>query len=243
MMYLCLDFGNTLQKAAVMADSEIMEFFSKAKITVEDLKKLYYSYVIQGTILSSVVNVDDEVIDFLQKQSDFIQLSYQTPLPIQIRLEHPERTGADLIAACVGARHIANQQNILIIQAGTCITHQWLTAEGVFEGGSISPGIAMRFKSLHQYTAKLPLITKKPIQKIMGKNTEEAILAGVIYGVSAEINQIIQYYRHIDVKMLCFLCGGDANFLENYIKFPIFANSNLVLKGLNYILDYHFEKQ
>jgi len=239
-MNLCLDFGNSLQKYAVFKSAEMIAVKTQKEFSVGDLQKVYQTFPIRRTILSSVIHTPPEILSFLKRQQNFKLLSAQLKLPLKIAVEYPEKVGSDLLAAAVGAWSLNSETSCLIIQAGTCITHQWVQ-QGVYEGGSISPGLEMRFKALSQFTAKLPEISKKPVEQITGKNTEQAILSGVIYGVAAEINALIQHYKSLDVNMLCVFCGGDIMFLENYIKFPIFADSNLVFKGLNYILNYQFE--
>ena len=239
-MNLCLDFGNSLQKYAVFESAEIIARKTKKKISINDLQEVYQTFSIRRTILASVIDTPHEILSFLEQQPNFKLLSSKLKLPLKIAVDYPEKVGSDLLAAATGAWSMKPDAPCLIIQAGTCITHQWVQ-NGVYEGGSISPGVAMRFKALSNFTAKLPEISKQPVEQITGKNTEQAILSGVIYGVAAEINALIQYYKNLDVNTLCFICGGDAIFLENYINFPIFANSNLVFKGLNYILNYQFE--
>jgi len=172
----------------------------------------------------------------------FIILSAETPLPIQNAYKTKLTLGYDRIADAVGAYSMFPGVNVLIIDAGTAITIDLLTAEGEFYGGNISPGLDLRFRALNEFTSKLPLIKKKEYHPFLGKTTEEAILSGVLSGAAFELDGYIDKLRiqYPDLKII--LTGGDIKFFVKKLKNIIFVHSNLNLTGLNRILEYNVEK-
>ena len=149
------------------------------------------------------------------------------------------RDAVDRIAGVCGAQQKFPGEPCLVIDAGTCITYDFLDRQGNFLGGGISPGLMMRFQAVHTFTSKLPLVN--PVEKVnlIGDSTERCIQSGVINGLAEELNGIIRRYQGEFDGLRVILCGGDARFFENILKGPIFAVPELVLSGLNSILNYN----
>ena len=140
------------------------------------------------------------------------------------------------MAAACGALEIFQDQNCLVIDAGTCINYEFLDKQANYHGGAISPGIQMRFEAMHKFTARLPLLKEISKTDLVGNSTESCMKSGVINGVLAEVNGIIDQYNQKFPRLRVILCGGDAHFFENNLKPPIFVAPDLVLHGLNRIL-------
>jgi type III pantothenate kinase len=147
----------------------------------------------------------------------------------------------DRVAAAVGAAAQAPGKNLLVIDIGTAITTDFVTADGIYRGGNISPGPELRFRALHQFTEKLPLVEAEGDVPPLGYDTQTAIRAGVIGGTVRELDSLIDEYRQKH-GVLTFLTGGWAFYFESKLKSPIFADGNLVLQGLNEILNYNIDK-
>ena len=241
-MKLILDFGNTLQKVSVFNKNQIEFFNSYKKISVENLQKINKIYKINSVILSSVIIKQEEVEKYLKNNFNFINFNEKTPIPIKIIYDTPETLGKDRIAASIAGNYMFPQNNILIINSGTCITYDFVDEKKMYHGGAISPGIDIRFKSLHNFTAKLPLVSKKCNIALIGNTTEKAIASGVINGIIAEMNGIIEQYAKKYKNLKVILSGGDLKYFEKKIKNSIFAIPNIVLQGLNIILDYNVKK-
>lgn len=242
-MNLVFDFGNTTQKMAVLAPGRVVDVVKKNSIEIEDIEVFLKKYKIKQAILSSVVNETAEIADFLTKRISLLNFSAQTAVPIQNEYKTPDTLGSDRLACAVAAASLFPKSAVLVLQMGTCITSDFITESGIYKGGSISPGLEMRLKSLHHFSAKLPLVAYKDIHFLTGTTTEESILAGIIYGIEDEINGLIARYRKAYPCLKIILTGGDAKLFENRIENDIFAIEHLVLIGLNEILNYHVENQ
>jgi len=195
-------------------------------------------------ILSSVKPVEEELIQFLSKNFElFIELDQHTPLPIENLYETPETLGKDRIAAAVGANELFPRQNVLIIDAGTAITYDVVSEKNEFLGGNISPGLQMRFKALNQFTGKLPLINYSDEFQLIGRNTEEAIRAGVQNGILYEIERTIETFNRNYENLQIVMTGGDSIFFDKKLNYSIFVHFNLTLIGLNRILEHNAKKK
>lgn len=239
-MRLILDFGNTFQKCAVFDGEQIIAFQKFEKVSLIQIQDFVKEYsTISSCILSSVINTPNKITDWLNTKYYFINLSHNTPIPIINLYYNKQQLGKDRIAAAVGIHTLAPQQNALSIDIGTAIKFDFINDKSEYLGGSISPGLSLRFKSLHNFTAKLPLVSHNNIHDLIGNDTETSILSGVINGAIAEVNGLINEYkeRFSDIKI--FLSGGESIYFEKYIKCNIFANSNIVLIGLNEILNFN----
>ena len=247
-MNLIIDLGNTYSKIAVCNGSEIIESVSSEKVSNKEIAYFISGYPdLKGAIISSVVNHSRELIDYLDASFDtFLELTNTTPLPLINLYKTPETLGYDRISAVTGAHTIFPEKNVLVIDAGTAITFDMVTAAGEYIGGNISPGLNMRFKALHKFTSRLPLLTlEESAIKLIGKSTHEAIISGVVNGLDYEIKGYISAFLKEYENLQVVLTGGDANSFDKRLKNSIFVVAHLNLIGLNRILDYnaHNEKK
>lgn len=242
-MNLVFDLGNTMQKMAVMSSGKVVDVLKKGKIEAKDIALFLEKYHPQQAILSSVVNETAEIVGFLEKRIPLLNFSHKTAIPIQNEYTTPETLGSDRLACAVAAASLFPQQSVLVLQMGTCITTDFITESGVYKGGSISLGLANRFTALYLSSEKLPIVSYKDFHFLTGTTTEESILAGVIYGIEDECNGVIARYRNAYPSLKIILTGGDADWFEKRIKNELFAIDNLVLIGLDVILNYHVENE
>lgn len=241
-MQLILDFGNTFQKCAVFSDNELVSFHKFKNITLVDLKLWLIDFPkVNKSIISSVINTPEEILVFLYESFNIIEFDNNTPIPIKNNYETPNTLGKDRLAAAVAISILAPGQNALSIDTGTAIKFDFVDSNNVYQGGSISPGLYLRFKALHTFTAKLPLVDYDNIHDYIGKNTKTSILSGVMNGAMAEINAFIDYYKNEYENVNIFLTGGESIYFVDNLKSDIFAVPNLVLQGLNEILRYNDE--
>ena len=195
-------------------------------------------------ILSSVKPVDEELLQFLSGNFDlFIELDHLTELPIENLYETPETLGKDRLAAAVGANELFPDQNILVIDAGTAITYDLVSEKNQFVGGNISPGLQMRFKALNHFTGKLPLVSYSDEFQSIGKNTTDAIRAGVQNGILYEIAQTIDVFNENYQNLQIVMTGGDSIFFDKKLNYSIFVHFNITLIGLNRILEHNAKKK
>jgi len=245
-MHLILDLGNTLQKIAIFKSGKLESIKTFEKVNFSELVA-YISDCIQDengsikipAILSSVINYPESFKQFMSENFFFIELNENTPVPIINKYKTASTLGNDRLAAIVGANNLFPNSNVLSIDCGTCITFDLLTENGEYLGGAISPGISMRFKALNTFTDKLPLMSYTNFSELIGTTTEESILSGVQNGVVSELEGIIQNYQSKFPDLKVILSGGDINYFDKRLKNNIFAVPNLVLQGLNVILNYN----
>ncbi|HQB27784.1 MAG TPA: type III pantothenate kinase [Paludibacter sp.] len=238
-MNLCIDQGNTNTKIAIFDQDNIVDLSVYENPDLQVFKRIFESHPVEHTILSSVINHQDDLLSFLKHSKKFFLLDHHTPLPVINRYKTPETLGKDRLAAVVGAASIQKNADILVIDVGTAITYDFINAEGVYTGGDITPGIDLRLKSLHHFTQRLPQVEFDEQVSFMGTNTTTAIQSGVLYGIVSEIDGYINRLMQKYPKLSVFLTGGDAVYFEKRLKSSIFANKNLVLIGLNRILEYN----
>lgn len=247
MTNLVLDIGNSSVKLAVFKDEEIIHQEIKLTVHRERLQELLYSFNITHSIVSTVKAEQADILNYLHENTQLIRFSHQTSLPIHNNYQSPETLGLDRLSALMGAKKRFPQTNVLVIDAGTCITCDLLDRDANYNGGSISPGIQMRFKALQTFTGKLPLVSfEAQFDELIGKNTTASILSGVVNGVVYEILGFIQDYQKKHAEMKVLLCGGDAVFFDSRIKNSIFAHivsiePDLVLIGLNEIIHHQYD--
>ncbi len=239
-MKLILDIGNTRGKAAVFEKDTIKEIlvFNKKEI-VSEIKKILKKYKIKDSIISAVSTLSSEEIEVLHASLELIELNYATKIPFSNLYETPKTLGVDRIALASYAVSMYPNSNVLLIDAGTCVTFDFVNFKKEYIGGAISPGLKMRYQSLHNYTSKLPLLNSKEPKNFIGKNTEECIHSGIVNGLCNEIDGIIAQYKNKFRDLTVVLTGGDTIFLAKQLKSDIFANPNLVLEGLHKILTYN----
>ncbi len=207
--------------------------------TVDKLRQLLNEFSPSCGILCSVVDVDPEVVDLLNHSLlKFYVFDETLKLPVKNNYKTPQSLGKDRLAAIVGAWKDYQNKDILVVDAGTAITYDFLAADGVYWGGNISPGMTIRFKSLNKYTKRLPLVDKQGDMPELGYDTETAIRSGVVGGIIKEIDAYINEYKELYPELLVFLTGGHSLYFEKKLKNPTFADRNLILTGLNEILNY-----
>ncbi|MCD7898453.1 MAG: type III pantothenate kinase [Bacteroides sp.] len=239
-MNLVIDVGNTAVKAAVFNGKELINVVSEPDDSFDFLNVICLKYEITAAIIASTRNLTDESVQILNVKLPFLHwLNETSRLPIVNLYETPQSLGNDRIAAVVGANEQFPGKDILVIDAGTAITYDFIDSQAHYHGGNISPGISMRFKALHQYTSRLPLITQEGRLPDLGKDTETAIRAGVLKGIEYEIMGYITLLKDKYPELLVFLTGGNGISFDTNIKNIIFADRFLVLKGLNRILNYN----
>lgn len=239
-MKLVVDIGNTRTKAALFDEEKLIEFATFEANIEQNISKFIGSNKVEATIVSSTKIIEYSLLHFLESIStQTIQLSHLTPLPFKICYQTPDTLGRDRIAAVAGAYFQHPQQNILIIDAGTAITYDFIDSNSNYIGGNIAPGLEMRLKSLQHFTDKLPLISANGDVPLLGYNTETAIRAGVVEGIVFEIEGYISKLKNEYGDLLIFLTGGDSFYFDKRLKNIIFADLKLVLKGLNGILQYN----
>jgi type III pantothenate kinase len=242
-MNLILDLGNTSKRLALFKGDELIKTRSFKQISEGGIRRFCSGFDIQSAILSSVADEKKSPKSFLKENFRFFELNENTLLPITNLYKTPATLGNDRLACAVAANGIFPGKPVLVIDAGTCIKYDLVTAKGEYMGGAISPGLKMRLKAMHTFTARLPFVYMKDPVELVGRNTENSILSGALNGAVAEINEIIQQYQANNKGLKVILTGGDLGFFENKIKSRIFAVPHLVLQGLNLILNHNVDKK
>ena len=245
-MNLCIDQGNSRTKVALMTDEgKMINHFIYKQFSSVDVERLFDLYDITDSIISSVVNIEAAIVNTLHRRSQhFVLFDHLTPVPIVNKYDTPHTLGQDRLAAAVGAKSLCPDENLLIIDAGSAITYDFVTDRGEYMGGNIAPGIKMRFTILQRMTKKLPLVETEENELIplFGKNTRDAIAAGVIRGIAYEVKGYMRTLREKMDHFHTFLTGGNAPYILNNVrtsrteKREIRYEKNLVLIGLNTIL-------
>ena len=237
---LIIDIGNTAAKVALFDGGEMVEVLTESNQSLDCLEALCVKYPVEQGIVATVIDLSERVLAALVALPfPLLWLDSKTPLPVTNLYETPETLGYDRMAAVVGANEQYPRRDILVIDAGTCITYEFIDSKGQYHGGNISPGMQMRFKALNQFTGRLPLIDSNGRKLPMGRDTETAIRAGVLKGMEYEILGYIESMKHKYPELLVFLTGGDDFSFDSSVKSIIFADRFLVLKGLNRILNYN----
>lgn len=237
-MNLIIDVGNTLIKLAVFENNSLISKVNSTQKEFENnFQKITDEYKnISDVIISSVGNFSEKEILFIQKKYQTIILTHQTKIPFINKYKTPETLGVDRIALVSSAAIQYPKKNVLVIDVGSCITCDFLNSKNEYLGGSISPGIDLRYQALHNYTDKLPLLKPKSFNNFLGNTTKSSMHIGVIQGVVNEIDGFIAVYKLKHKELTVILTGGGAHYLVDSLKNDIFANSNFLLEGLNYIL-------
>jgi type III pantothenate kinase len=244
MMNLIIDIGNSRTKFSLFNRGEVLITVPVDEFLPEHIQVLKDEHPsLNKAILSSVKEFPENLAEALQNNFDtFIELTHETSLPIENHYLSKETLGKDRIAAAVGANDLYPNTNLLIIDAGTAITYDFVNDKNQYLGGNIAPGLEMRFKSLHHFTNKLPLVKTENLNKLFGTTTEEAILAGVQNGFVYEVEKTIEMFKVFYGNLKVIITGGDANFFDKKLKYPFFVRFNLVALGLNRILEYNEDK-
>jgi type III pantothenate kinase len=242
-MNLIVDIGNTRVKAAVFEGDTVVFLivFDKKRI-VSEVKKIIKKNNISRGIISSVASISSKKLLKLESLLPFLVVSSSIKLPFKNLYKTPKTLGVDRIGLVVSAVKKYTSSNVLVIDAGTCITFDFVNEKSEYLGGAISPGIKMRFQSLHGYTSKLPLLEKTKLHNFIGKSTNESINSGVVNGVIKEVEGVVADYKEKYTNLTVVLTGGDTNFLAKQLKSSIFANPNFLLEGLNKLLIFNQDK-
>ena len=236
---ICFDFGNTLLKYGVFENEQLIKVDILQNDHPETISAVLQKYKPARTILSSVIYHNPKIEKELAKESSFLKLDATVRLPFTTPVSKPETIGADRLALAAYASFFYKNQNTLVIALGSCITYNFINKYNSFIGGSISPGMRMRFKAMHDLTAKLPIVEVDWNFPLIGYDTRTNILSGVLQGMAAEIDGIIDEYKLKFEKFNVLLTGGDtANFVR-HLKNKIFADPWLILKGLYAISKYN----
>jgi len=239
-MDLILDLGNTNKKLAVFKNGKLIRLKQYPFFNLEIIHDFINRYPgINRCIIASVITYPQSVRDFLDRKFQFLEFSDLTPLPVLNQYRSKATLGKDRLAAAVAAANQFPGKNILVINAGTCITYDFINSGKEYLGGAISPGIQMRLQALHTFTGKLPLITFKSNDILIGNTTERSILSGVLFGTIAEIEGIAAQYQEQFPGLVIILSGGDVKYFYKRLKISIFAYPNIVIHGLYQILDFN----
>ena len=241
-MNLTIDIGNTRTKFGFFKNGRLRKKMYWESTDLNTLIALLDNQKVENIICSTVKTVDPKFESIL-KTRFYTRLEANTPLPIQNKYRTPKTLGKDRLAAVVGAYHLYPGESSLVIDAGTCITYDVIDAAGNFLGGNIVPGMRMRWKAMHHFTAKLPLVDKvdKKRSPDIGKDTISALATGGALGTILEMDGWIQYFHQEYDVINTILTGGDGEYFAKRLKSKIFANPNLVLVGLNKILKHNVE--
>lgn len=245
-MNVVIDWGNTAIKTGWFEGSQLVD--TKRYATVDELVDAFAAQSAAHVLVSSTSRSAEEIRVRLRGLSaSCMVLTSETPVPIRKAYDTPHTLGADRVAAAVGAVTLFPQQPCLILDLGTCLTADFVDQQADFQGGLIAPGLHMRFRAMHEQTARLPLIEARsgdgwePWPALTAKNTRSAMESGVLNGLRFELNGLIDAYRLREPNVVILLCGGDAPAFESSLKPPIFAVPELVLMGLNRILRYNVD--
>jgi type III pantothenate kinase len=233
---LTIDIGNSLTKIIVFEDTAPVFKYTTRGLTLKYLEKLLKIYPIEDCMLSSVVEVDKKLLERLKKLSSFEKLTASTKIPLKNFYKTPSTLGNDRLANVIAAGFLFPGKNVLVIDAGTCVKYDFLNKNNAYLGGSITPGLEMRFKALHHFTGKLPLVKPVGFKILTGRTTVEAIESGVIIGMVEEMKGFIHRYKIKYKSLIIILTGGDASRFERELNLSIFAAADLVNIGLNEII-------
>ena len=248
-MNLCIDQGNSRTKVALMTDEgKMVKHLIYKSFSSADVERLFDLYDITDSIISSVVDIEAAVVNTLHRRSQhFVLFDHNTPVPIINRYDTPETLGQDRLAAAVGAKTLCPEENLLIIDAGSAITYDFVSDEGEYMGGNIAPGVKMRLTMLQRMTKKLPLVEveENELIPLFGTNTRDAIAAGVVRGIAYEVKGYMRTLAEKVPHFRTFVTGGHASYILNNVrssrseKRELRHEKYLVLIGLNEILRFN----
>jgi type III pantothenate kinase len=239
-MILAVDIGNTRIKAAVFEDATLLETFVFVKTelqkNIQNILKVHEN--ITHLVVASVSDVEKQAFSAFENAVNIHFLSHKDSFPFVNCYETPHTLGIDRLVLAAGATLQFPGQNRLVVDAGTCVTYDFIDENNNYLGGAISPGLKLRYESLHHYTAKLPLLTLESPTHLIGNSTAESIHSGVVNGLVCEIDGFINQYKAQYSNFIIILTGGDAEFLAKRLKNTIFANSNFLIESLNQTFQY-----
>jgi len=239
-MILAIDVGNTRIKAAVFEDNTLLESFAFLKTELEkSIQNILEKYKnTSDLVVASVSEVEKEAFVRFETRLNVHFISHSDAFPFVNCYETPQTLGIDRMVLAAGATLQYPKQNRLVIDVGTCVTFDFIDENDNYLGGAIAPGLRLRYESLHNFTAKLPLLTLENPKHFIGKSTSESIHSGVVNGLVFEIDGYIEEIKGQYSKFIIILTGGDTVFLAKRLKNTIFANSNFLLESLNQTFQY-----
>ncbi len=239
-MILAIDVGNTRIKAAVFETNTLLEHFVfESKSTQKKIENILKKYPkLSHLVVASVGNLQNEAFLSFQTQVSVHIITHNDAFPFLNGYATPQTLGIDRMVLAAGATLQYPNQNRLVIDAGTCVTYDFISQDDVYLGGAISPGLRLRYQALNDYTAKLPLLSSEYPDYFIGNSTTNSIHSGVVNGLTHEIDGFIEQYRERFLNFIIILTGGDADFLAKRLKNTIFANSNFLLESLNQTIQY-----
>ncbi|MBO3699844.1 type III pantothenate kinase [Roseivirga sp. E12] len=237
-MNLVIDFGNTNIKCGVFDADRLINYLTFADLReARDFinKDIYYQMGV-----CSVNQSKEYILKAVPELKNALFLSYDTPSPLKINYDTPLTLGMDRLAAAIGANTIFPNKPLMVIDVGTCITYDFVN-KGVYEGGIISPGVELRYKSMNDYTKNLPLLNERESEVLIGKSTEQSMVSGVVNGIIGEIESHISQFMLNNADLKVIMTGGGAKIFESKIKSDIFVALEIVLVGMNRVLEYNVE--
>lgn len=238
--HLCIDWGNSRLKVGIFIGDKLEEEFNLShEEGMNRLLGLVVNYKPDAGILSSVTQLPGDLVGALSAEMRFIHLNNNTLLPFMNAYQSPNTLGSDRLALVAGVQALYPNETSLVVSVGTAITYNFLQRGHIFRGGNIMPGVALRLKSLQEHTSQLPLVSENGESSLLGFNTESGIRSGVLWGIAAEIEGMLNFYKE---QYSCFnsvLTGGDLSLFATKFKSKIFADPQILLKGLNLILKYN----
>jgi type III pantothenate kinase len=238
-MNLIVDIGNTSTKISIFDQGRKKSLARIIDLESAEIEKVLVGLKIEKAIISSVRMIPSFLTELLSEKIPLVHLlSYKSRLPFRIEYDTPETLGTDRIAGVAGGFSLFPGQQLLIIDAGTAVTYDYLS-DGAYKGGNISPGLNTRFRALNSFTGRLPMVTPAEDFTNPGKNTTDSILAGVITGITYEINEYIRTFEKKSTDYKIILTGGDGGFLKDKINHQVAYMPDIVIYGLNYILEYN----
>lgn len=242
-MLITIDLGNTFHKAGIFKGDELVRLERYDRLRLPLLKELLAEFPqVRNGIASSVVHYPPGTKKFLKSRlNHFIELSDSTPLPLINSYTTPATLGHDRLACAVAASALFPGVPCLVINAGTCITYDMVTAQNEYLGGAISPGLQMRLKAMHTFTRKLPFLELQDPESLTGSDTKWSMISGAVNGAVAELTGITAEYTRNYPGLQVILSGGDMDYLDKLLKIRIFALPNIVMTGLKYILEYNLQ--
>jgi len=238
-MNLVIDFGNTNIKCGVFDAEQLIQ--SETFRDVQGARNFINQRIFYQMGVCSVNQEEKDILSKIPELNGALFLNYQTKTPLEINYETPETLGMDRLAAAIGAQTLYPDASLMIIDIGTCITYDFVSADAVYQGGIISPGVELRYKSMHDYTKNLPLLKDLGNQSFIGKSTRKSMTSGVINGIAAEIQSHISQLLLNNADLKVIMTGGGSKIFESKIKSDIFVSLEIVLVGLNRVLEYNVE--
>lgn len=241
MRFLCIDWGNSLVKAAIMDEPDkflAQETFQSSE-ALSKVTELLERYEPRASILSTVVSDVEALESLLREKTHYVRLSDSTHLPVMNAYHSPGTLGMDRLAAVAGAYAGFSEKNNLVVALGTCVTYNFVTKNGTFRGGAISPGLQMRLHAMHTFTDGLPEVSREGDTLLLGYDTATCMRSGAVFGLAAEIDGMVQAFEKEYGEFNAVLTGGDAPVLARHIKSRIFADPQIILKGLYQILKHN----